>query len=329
MKKHIPRATAVFIIACLAISGLFLSGCRTAPSRPDTKRFEPRLCVKQGQAWKGVYTKREIGRSVDSFITMENISTVEAFFDITVTQVAPDGTPTFEIVLTRVTSKKQGTSGSQSYDSAQPKPGEEYLRAFNGHRFKVVLSAEGRIIKISGFAGVFDRIVSASGVPDADVPTRERRLAETLKNQFNDRSIAELMIPLFDFYPPAPVTVGESWQKQHQLNAFIPNLSQKTLTLRERQNGLARIELQSDISPNPDMDQAELKDLRYRFRMWGTETGTIVVNEADGMIRQGDYHTEADVKMTLLKNEPAGPGAPDDDIEVPFIVVLDIRIQLD
>jgi hypothetical protein len=121
---------------------LFLSDAeRRHPVRHETLGAAP-WGVKQGQAVKGVYTKRE--SVVRCFIHHHGkTSHGGAFFDITVTQVDPVGTTTFEHRPDAGHLQESRNFGIRNHTTQRnPSRREEYLRSFNGHRFKVVLSAE-------------------------------------------------------------------------------------------------------------------------------------------------------------------------------------------
>ena len=100
-----------------------------------------------------------------------------------------------------------------------------------------------------------------------------------------------MMQKVAGIFPDVPVGIGDSWTKESYILDIFPAIIKSKYTLRNRQNGISTIEVQSTVEPNPDA-QAKPMDFgaaNLSYEITGTTEGAIQVEESSGWTISGKY----------------------------------------
>lgn len=213
----------------------------------------------------------------------------------------PAGDTRVEVVYTDIRSNVITPQGNDSYDSKsdeqQFSTQTPVYEAMLNHPFTITYSSNGKIVEVAGMEEMFENMF-------ASFPPEMRANMEQL---VGGGMMTEMLNNMTLFYPPGPVKIGDSWQVD---NAFeIGGMSMKVETiysLSKRENGQAFLDVTGVVFTDPDSDGMELNGMTLQYDLEGTQTGTLVIDEAIGWMQAMEMFTEMGGVMNMMNIEDFG-----------------------
>lgn len=105
-------------------------------------------------------------------------------------------------------------------------------------------------------------------------------------------------------YPGKPVDVGDTWTRTWEQASFLPVSVAFTYTLKERKDGMARIEVDGKVSPHPNSFPTNEMGNEIDYELTGTISGHYMVHEANGMLASNEL--KQDLAGTCSMTPPGG-----------------------
>jgi hypothetical protein len=219
-----------------------------------------------------------------------------------------DGTASIKVTYDAILFKMSGPMGQVLYDSADPpeivpEPAAP-IAGLLGESYTVTVTPLGKVVSVQGAADALVRAMEKAGLLEG--PLKEQMQA-SLEQQFSDQAVQEMLESTFAVFPEQPVSVGDSWSKEVVTTGGLPAIVRSTYTLASCEGGLARIEAESTLAPNPDASPIEMGPVSVRYQISGTTKGPIELEVATGWITRA--RTEMDLAGEVVVEAP--PGAPE------------------
>lgn len=224
---------------------------------------------------------------IDQNMDMTQLIDIGYYFNVE--EVDADGNYRIRVTYHSISHKENGLMGEVEYDSANPseapdpltEPIRKAYAALLGQSFFMTITPEGEAEDIEGVDAIIAKILEQS---DAEGGVAMDLLESSLKKLFGDQALKEMMGNMLSIYPDKPVRVGDSWSRKIVLEKGLPMIINNTWTLKERREGVAFIEVDSTVEPNPDAPSISMMTVKMRYNMTGTQKGTIEVQEDTGWI---------------------------------------------
>lgn len=177
------------------------------------------------------------------------------------------------------------------YDSTQlfspVAPSAKRLSLLLGASFQMKTTPLGKVEQVKGIKTMFENI--GGKISDRK---RERPTLESLRGQFNGKSIKGLFERFLDIYPKDSVGVGDSWRKTTVAPLAKPVIAENIWTLKERKNGIAIIQNKADIRPDPNAKPTVRGNTKTSYKLEGVQNGMMEVDESTGLIRECKLNQE-------------------------------------
>ena len=177
---------------------------------------------------------------------------------------------------------------------SEPSPQTAGFVAIVGKGFKVRVTPTGEILSVEGIREMLDAML-AEMQTDSNMLDAMR---ESLKRQFGDESLKEMMQPFMTIYPPGEVSVGDTWTRQHVVNTMYPHVQDNTYELLEENKGLLKVAVDSKIRSKDEGSVVDMGMMKFDFTMDGTQKGTLTLDPANGGLVQGS-RLESNLKGSM------------------------------
>jgi hypothetical protein len=243
-----------------------------------------RLNLEAGQSFG---LKMVMDQKIDQDVQGQKVAMTQQMgvgYTFAVESVEPDGTAWVKTTYDWVMMKHDTPMGKTEYDSANP-PEEIPLMAKGsatlvGNSISMLLEPKGTVLEVKGLDALFQKMLEEIDIPQG--PAFEG-VEKQLKDQFGDDALKEMMRNMMTHFPDEPVQVGDSWDQKVVIAKGFPMIIETTHTLREHKDGVAIIDNESTIRPNPDASPLEMGTTRMRYELSGTQKGTTRIDVATGM----------------------------------------------
>ncbi len=243
-------------------------------------------------------TEAEITTTVDDNDLLETSRHVQ-LFAFRVLDVDDEGMMKLETTLQHVRIDKKDWNGEQTFDSAIPVPEDERTAetilnslAVN-HPFVVTIGPDGAIVEISRLEEAIDEIIDTELKP----PSSEREQARSfVKNIFNANQFRDALSRGFEFYPVAPIQVGERWQRTLENRSNVRFFLDNRYRLRSINANEAVVSVMSQIRDNNDVPD---EDQTVQLDVVGSQTGEIRLDVKTGRLKKAEYTLRTNTDATL------------------------------
>ena len=307
-----PRAKSLpAVLATVFVVGTF-SSCGRGPESegPQAKgpegaappgKIELRLRLEPGKSYKLRMTAAQKITQTLGGMKQEMPQTVGFALRHDVKQVRDDGTAVIQVTYDSFQYKVEGPMGKVDYDSSKPAaealhPMAKGFAALVGASFWIDLTPQGRATRVEGADQLATRVVEKVDLP---VESLRTTLEQQMKDQFGDQALKETMEQMMGIYPDQPVGVGDSWSKKMVVTKGTPMVMNNTWTLKSRKDGVAFIDVQSTLEPNPDAGAMEMGAAKLRHRLAGTQQGSIEMDEATGWVLRSTVKQQLSGDLTV------------------------------
>jgi len=270
MRKWIP-GVIVMVVAALALPVA------------AAEKVQLRLNVKEGM-------RRGVRITADHTITQTVQQThhvarqkVETDYTYEVVKVEANGNAMVRTTYKTVRFMQEGPMGKVEYDSSRhvgpvPLPARP-LASLPGASFLMTMSPEGEVLGVEGVGALLKKMLDSLELPPGAQSDVVRR---SIEEQFGDEAIKEMMGKTMFVYSREPVSVGDSWGQTSVIRRVMPMIVQNTLTLKGREKGVARLDVNGTIKPNPEGTGMVIAGMRVLYELRGAQAGTVEVEEATG-----------------------------------------------
>lgn len=298
---------AVALGACLAMAAA-LGGCG---SRPDlTMKMNP------GDRFE-VATDRDVSTSTDVMGMSQRDSqrTGETML-FEVKSVDAEGWATIEATIQRLE-----TPGLEGLGPMAEGLNIEEVLSLEGRTFTLVMSPKGKVSSVTGMdraaAEAGDALVTAvkdvMGKQMEQLPEAMRGMEQLLtgeidvvvrkgvRDQLGDEAIRERLESVFAVYPEDPtVAKGAVWERTLSLFKGQPMVLNDTFTLEEVKDGVARIAVASQVSPNTAAEPMSLMGMEMKMELSGSRTGTIEIDTETGWITSRTMESDLNGNVSVM-----------------------------
>jgi hypothetical protein len=203
-------------------------------------------------------------------------------FGVEVAEIDPDGGAWLNWVFELIRIDSAGPERRISYDSSMEDipvpPGAQVYAWLPGERFYVKMTPLGRVDRINGIDMIHTRVRGKAPAGQA-----RAAVSSTLRMEFGEQAIRELIEGFTAVYPTEPVAVGDTWKQEGGKDRSGITI-EKNCRLSERKEGLAVIEIDTTIKSNPALTRRRLAGVMTEYDITGTQQTTARIREADGLI---------------------------------------------
>ena len=212
---------------------------------------------------------------------------------------AADGVYDVKLTYYWVSYLQDGPMGRVEYDSDDPPevipPMAIGFAALKGRHVVMKIDALGYVQDIIGIDAMLDAMVMKF---DSLGMTPPPEMKESLKQQFGDEAMKAQMENMMAIYPEEEVGIGDTWTKEVALKSGMPMTLVNTYRLVGREAGQAQIEVESIVTPSSG-DPMEVGGMTLAYAISGTQQGTMVLDEANGLPVQANIAQKLSGDVTM------------------------------
>lgn len=236
--------------------------------------------------------------------TIKMDQTIGMEFSMLVEEKTPEGNFRIKATYDWIQYKQSGLANSVSYDSAvdtdSSNPATAGFAALVGKSISILMSPEGKTLEISGFDEIIADMIDRQAGSDAEL---RATLEKSLKGQFSDEALQQQFGDFVVPFPTDPIRIGESWTSTVNANIMGAMVIETKYTLSARKNDIATFKLDSTLKSGGDGVSVEMGGMQISYQLEGTQTGTMDVNENDGMTTKGNLTQAIKGKITMTTTD--------------------------
>ncbi len=301
------RRSAILIVTAMGIASLAWCSASAAAVRLQLK-------LEKGKTYyqRSVFEQR-ISQTVMGQEQVINQS-MGTGLKLDVLDVDSQGNMRLRETFTWIASKQVGPMGVVEYDSAQqatPPAGAEAAAAILGQSYTVKVSPRGDVLDVNGIDELREA-VHKKLPPGADVSLSANAIALYM----DKKNVKEMTQATLAMYPDKPIEQGESWGKKSTFAVGFGMITDAKYTLQKREGGVAVIATSAAVRSDPNGPGMEAQGMKMRFDLAGTQSGTIRMEEATGLLLLDESRQQ--LKGQIRLSAPGGDAAQTMDIPVVF-----------
>ena len=103
------------------------------------------------------------------------------------------------------------------------------------------------------------------------------------------------------YLPDRKAVVGDKWNKSMELTGAFSMSLATDYTLAEIKDGQARIDMAGQVKPVENPDLIEMGPMKIRQTMSGTQTGSLQVDSATGLLIRVDIKQDMKMKQEFVE----------------------------
>jgi hypothetical protein len=241
--------------------------------------------------------------------TTEQTIGIECNLDVQ--DVEQDGSAWVSYTYKKTSVKLKGPGVDVKFDSTRDKnvPTQALsLALILGESFYFKMTSQGKVERINGL----DVMAANMKAKIPGVPNRDK-IADSAKRQLDEQTIRKELEQIFAIYPTGSVGIGDSWSSSELSTEGAGMVVEKTFRLKEHKDGVAVIDVNVVIKPNPQPQPVQMGEMTVRWEASGRGQGSIEVDESTGRIIRGqvmrDWVEDAKVVSAGAMRRPEGPVA--------------------
>lgn len=284
--KHLKKITLLLIV-------LLLFSCSS-----DTQTSSLSCDLKVGETYT-IKVNRAVKNYVNFNNTIQNINdTYSTGFSLTPKSVTPSGGLMVAGKIVYLDFKQEGKLGLLEFNSTADSTNltlftKPFAKILN-KEFLFEIKKDGSVLSLTGLNKIIENALSGYEKYKDEI---RNPIRDILFDNFSDEPTYELFKRMFAFYPGKDVDIYESWQKSFTIKNQLPLIVNANYTLLERNNGVAIIEIKSDVNT----DTSKVKNPAYK--LIGTQEGKFQVDEISGWISKAHFSYQLQsIKNDTLKN---------------------------
>ncbi len=237
----------------------------------------------KGKAYSGRWVTERKTTEVFKGREYINEQKISIGWEVDVNDVDKDGNAWIVNKVTTCKISQRGDKGFVEYDStknniAQAVTAQKIAVAI-GEPYLLEVTSHYNITGFKGLDAARENMIRK--VPEG--PSKQA-VVDYVKKRFSDKAVKEIVESVMMIYPEEPVGLGDSWSKSFVMSYYPPVIIKKRFTLKQRNNGVAVIEIESDIRPNLKAEPTRKGYFVSKSELSGSESGLIKVKESTGQI---------------------------------------------
>ncbi|HEY8748745.1 MAG TPA: DUF6263 family protein [Tepidisphaeraceae bacterium] len=270
MPRYLP-----FVLALLALAG---------PPVFAQEKLDLRLRLSKDDVHAmNVTLDQTIDQTVQG-VAQHITQTLNLGYTLKVEEVDDHDQATVSIHYDSIALRSKSPAGDANYDSTQPAtvmpPAAVGLATLIGQSFTAVVSAEGQVSSIKGVDKLANTVLAKlSGVEGPARIAAEK----VIRQHLSEAGMKNSLQNLFGIVPDRPIAVGESWVRSPQAMPGFGVILETTCTLKNRENGIATIEVAGHFSTASGAT-LELGQSKFDYEFHGELLGQLQVQESTGWI---------------------------------------------
>lgn len=200
-----------------------------------------------------------------------------------------NGTYDITINLTGKRNSQSANGKTVSVDTKQAEPKDEQLKmmwkvnkALVGNKLNLKMTESGKVLSITGFDAVYNKISASVGSTIKD-PKQKEAFLSSFKQSFNEKMLKDQFDKNLVIIPAKGAKIGEKWS--HSENA-TPDGKIKlttTYTLKSVDNGVAQIAVNGGIPKKSDKKTQE--GITRSMSSELSQNGTITLDQNTGWVK--------------------------------------------
>jgi hypothetical protein len=250
-------------------------------------------------------TDRKISQTIQGQ-SQDIAQTVRIAYTVNVDKVDADGIATIKTTCDWVSFKQDWAVGTIEYDSSNPPKAVHPLAmgyaTLKGQSLLMRVGPDGHVEEVQGADAVRESMANRLDVPRG---VAGDALKKSVRDQFSDQALKEMMERMTAVLPDRTVGIGDSWTKTVTLSTRVPVIVDSTWTLNARIRGVAAIGVRSTVKSNPDAPPIEMGPRKLSYKVSGERDGTFELNEATGWIIRGELTEQ--LSGTVSLGDMSGP----------------------
>ena len=163
-----------------------------------------------------------------------------------------------------------------------------------GKSFHMIMTPKGEVLKVEGLKDLVESMESSINISEQMRASMKKQMEQS----FNEDQIKQSFAQGFYIYPDKALKVGDSWNKNFDKDMNNIKMNQDvTFTVKDINSSTVVLELSGKLKSSsvPGQDSVKIK-----MELSGDEKGTMEMDRATGMIRQGNI--DMDMKMSAMGN---------------------------
>lgn len=204
-----------------------------------------------------------------------------------------------QITYDAIKFRQVGPMGPIEYDSSKDQATDNPLAAgFAGlldQSFTVVFDSTGQPVEVRGVEKMIDNIAAKMPAPNEEV---RAQMKEALRKQLGDQAMKQMMGNM-PAYPAEPVGVGDKWENTASIGSPVAMTATNSVTFASRKDGKATLKIKSTLAPGPQGEQMEMGKMKMDMTIEGDQGGTMVIDEATGVLVEGTMQQDLNCTMTM------------------------------
>lgn len=266
------RVLAILLLPILLACGQGVSGNRVLP------KFAPEV----GSDWRQWTVTEQIVTQELSGTSQTTTQRVGLLTRYRIAAVGTDGVITMQATWDSIAYRQQGDGALLQWTSADTAAETPDMvvgyAAIVGQSFLFHIRANGTIVGVEGGDSLRRRISDCLAERDELGGFLDRSLAAA----FSDSSLIASLADLFSIYPDEHVAIDDTWSRDGRIMSIVALDVNNRYRMKERSRGHLTITVEGSMETNEDDPLIEFGDVKFRYDMKGSMTGTIEVDETSG-----------------------------------------------
>jgi hypothetical protein len=287
----------------LCTSFILLFACNNTHTHTTTeKKYTFKLHLQTGaKYYYTIHNETDVNLSIkDNKVENKNNITVGLIYNINKDSAGNDlfkiTFDSFAVVLkngNKETNLTTANGGEYSLD-----PTERMLASLKDNSIFVTADANGRIISVSGYKEIADKLVSEMNITNE---TERNQVEGQISSMAGEGFVKNNLAQSFNIFPDSALYVGDSWTKEltasTQLGLDLPTV----YTLYSVDNNVATIKSASDI--NTSNQNININGTQAAATLKGNEEGKLRLELNTGMILQADSKVSIKGNIEVMGSE--------------------------
>ena len=200
-----------------------------------------------------------------------------------------NGTYDITINLTGKRNSQSANGKTVSVDTKQAEPKDEQLKmmwkvnkALVGNRLNLKMTESGKVLSITGFDAVYNKISASVGSTIKD-PKQKEAFLSSFKQSFNEKMLKDQFDKNLVIIPAKGAIIGEKWSQSENATPDGKIKLTTTYTLKSVDNGVAQIAVNGGIPKKSDKKTQE--GITRSMSSELSQNGTITLDQNTGWVK--------------------------------------------
>ncbi len=265
-----------------------------------SKDVRLRLRLREGETYR---TRMTTDRNISQTIRGQRqdiAQTLSLVYTVVVEGVDADGIASVKATCDWVSFEQDWPIGKIEYDSSNPPAAVHPLAmgyaTLKGQSLSMRVAPDGHVEEVQEADAVRERMTNRLDLPPGAMGDA---LKKSVRDQFGDRALKEMMGRMTAVLPDKTVTIGDSWTRTVTVSTQAPVIVDSTWTLDSRRRGVAVISVSATVKSDPVAAPIEMGPRKLSYELSGKQQGTLELDEATGWIIRGKLTEQLSGKVSL------------------------------